>query len=128
MQFEKALKELLKGKKIRRKEWEQFMHIRLIDNVVKTYKGDYTNFYQDANLLLSVGWIVLDGDGKELTFLEALEELKQKKKIVYKAWLEDKKDKFVFIDHNQFVMCTAIEYQFMPTYQDLLSTDWEVMS
>jgi hypothetical protein len=32
------------------------------------------------NILTTNDWLVVDGDGIELTFLEALEELKQKKK------------------------------------------------
>lgn len=127
MQFEKAYKELLKGKKIRRKEWETFMHLRFQNNEVKAYKGDYTHFYNNANILISDDWMVLDGDGKVLSFLESIEELKNKKKLTNKKWLEEKLDKFIFIADNQFTMCTAVEYEFMPTWEDLMSSDWEVM-
>jgi hypothetical protein len=128
MQFDKAYRELLKGKKIRRKEWEHLQHMRLIEGTIKTYRGDYTHFYQDANILISTGWIVLDGDGTELTFIEALEELKAKRKLTCKQWIEEKKDKFIFVDQNNLAMCTAIEFMFMPTYQCLLAQDWELMS
>jgi hypothetical protein len=128
MNFEKAFRELMKGKKIRRKEWEPLMHISLREGKVKTYQGEYTHFYNDSNILVSTGWIVIDGDGKELTFIEALEELKAKKKITNKSWLESgEPHKFLFIDDNQFTLCQAIEFEFMPTYQCLISTDWEIM-
>lgn len=128
MQFEKAYEELLKGKKIRRKEWEHFTHLRLAGKEeVKTYKGEYTEFYQNSNILVSNGWIVLDGDGEQMPFIDALQELKLKKKITNIDWLEKGYDKFIFIDHNKLAMCTAIEFDFMPTYQCLLATDWEIM-
>jgi hypothetical protein len=128
MNFDKAYKELLKGKKIRRKEWEHFMHLRYVDGEVKTYKGDYTHFYKTSNIVLSNDWISLDGDGRELTFLEALEELKNKKKLTCKQWIEDKLDAFIFIDKNQFAMCKAIEFDFMPTFECFMATDWEIMN
>ncbi len=128
MIFEKAYKELLKGKKIRRKEWDKFMHLRLIDDDIKTYKGEYTHFYNNAKILISSGWLVVDGDRKELTFLEALEELKNKKKLTNKDWVEKGWDKFIFVDENQLAMCTAIEFDFMPTYLCLIASDWEIMN
>ena len=45
MNYEKAHKELLSGKKIRRKEWEPLSHLRLIDKEVKAFKGENINFY-----------------------------------------------------------------------------------
>jgi hypothetical protein len=123
MNFEKAHKELLSGKKIRRKEWEPYMHLRLINDVIKTFRGENISFYGNANLLLSKDWLVVDGDGKKLTFLEALEELKQKKAITRYEEL----DSFIFIDNGNLAMCRQVEYEFMPTFKCLCSTDWEVM-
>lgn len=127
MQFEKAYQELLKGKKIRRKEWEHFMHLRYQNGNVKTYKGEYTHFYNTSNIIMSNDWIVIDGDGKALTFLEALEELRQKKKITSKKMIEDNIDAFLFIDKNQFAMCKAVEFDFMPTFECFNAVDWEIM-
>jgi hypothetical protein len=123
MNFEKAHKELLAGKKIRRKEWEPYMHLRLISDAIKTFRGENISFYGNANLLLSKDWLVVDGDGKKLTFLEALEELKQKKAITRDEGL----DSFIFVDNGNLAMCRQVEYEFMPTFKCLCSTDWEVM-
>lgn len=123
MNFEKAHKELLAGKKIRRKEWEPNMHLRLVGENIKTFKGETTYFYSDGNLLLSKGWKVVDGDAKELSFLEALEELKLKKYITR----DGMDDGFLFIDNGQFAVCKPIEYAFMPTFKCLCSNDWELM-
>jgi hypothetical protein len=128
MNFEKAYRELLKGKNIRRKEWEHFMHLRLIEGKIKTYRGEYSHFYSTSNMILSNDWLVIDGDGKELTFLEALEELRQKKKLTSKRMVEDNIDAFIFIDKNQFAICKAIEFDFMPTYECFNASDWEVMN
>ncbi len=127
MQFDKAYKELIKGKKIRRKEWELYMHLRYIENEVKTYKGEYTHFHDKASILISVDWLVVDGDYKIITFVEALEELKNKKKITRKIWIDEKIDRFIFISDNQFTMCSAMECDFMPTWQCLIASDWEIM-
>ena len=127
MQFEKAYADLLKGKKIRRREWEKFMHLNIVNGEVKTYKGEYTNFYDKANILISKGWMILDGDGKEMNFLEALEALKNNQKVTHKDWLEKNVDCFIYINSNQIVKCKAIEFDFMPTFQCMTSNDWEVL-
>lgn len=123
MNFEKAHKELLSGKKIRRKEWDHLMHLRLVGKDIKTFKGEVTNFYGNTNILISSKWKVVDGDGTELTFLEALEALKQKQCITR----EDIADGFIFVDNNQLAYCKPIEYDFMPTFKCLCSNDWEIM-
>lgn len=123
MNFEKAHKELLSGKKIRRKEWEPYMHLRLVNDAVKTFRGENISFYGNANLLLSKDWMVVDGDAKKLSFLEALEELKQKKAITR----DEAMDSFIFVDNGNLAMCRAVEYEFMPTFKCLCSTDWEIM-
>lgn len=127
MNFEKAFNELKDGKKIRRKDWENLMHMRIIDGHVKTFQGEYTNFYSEADILISNGWLVVDGDGTELNFIQALEELKAKEFLTHKEWLEDKTDKFIFIDNGQIACCRSIEFVFMPTYKCLCATDWEIL-
>jgi len=130
MNFEKAYKEMLKGKKIRRKSWEKMHHMRYVeatkehDATIRTYKTEFNNFFADASILISNGWFVVGDDSKELSFLEALEELKNKKEVSNKLW----KDKFIFLDGDQFAYCSTIEANFMPTYRDLIANDWEVMS
>jgi hypothetical protein len=127
MNFDKAHKELLSGKKIRRKEWEPLMHMRIIDGHVKTFKGEYTNFYKDADIITTNGWLVVDGDNIELTFVEAIGQLKAKKQLTHKNWLEEQSDKFIFIDHNRIAMCKSVEFEFMPTWECLNSDDWQIM-
>lgn len=128
MNFEKAYKEMMKGKRIRRKVWDHFMHLRLVDQTVKTYNGEYTQFYEDAKILVSKGWLVVGGDGAELSFLEAIDELKNNKKITNKEWVEKGIDKFIFIDQNKFTACSAVEFKFMPSFMCLISNDWELMN
>lgn len=123
MNFDKAYKELLSGKKIRRKDWEPLMHLRLIDGKVKTFKGENINFYDDSNILISTGWRVVDGDGLSLTFIEAIEELKLKKAITNDHLGEG----FVFVDQGNLAICRPVEYIFMPTFKCLCSNDWEIM-
>lgn len=123
MNFDKAYKELLSGKKIRRKEWEHLMHLRLINGTVKTFKGETTPYYTNANLLMQGDWQVVDGDGTKLTFIEALEQLKVKQAITREAMA----DAFIFVDNGQLATCRPVEYDFMPSYKCLCSTDWEIM-
>lgn len=128
MNFDKAYKELIAGKKIRRKEWEPLMHMRIINGCVKTYKGEYTNFYADASVIISNGWIIVaDDDKKELNFLQAIEALRNKLVITHKDWLEEKTDKFIFIDHDKIALCKSVEFEFMPTWKCLNSDDWQIM-
>jgi hypothetical protein len=127
MNFEKAHKELLKGKKIRRKEWEPLMHMSLVNNELKTFKGEYTNFYDKANVLITSDWIVIDGDGSYINFVQVIEELKNKKHITCKKWVEEKSDTFIFLDSDRIALCRSIEFDFMPTWMCLTSSDWELM-
>jgi hypothetical protein len=123
MNFDKAHKELLAGKKIRRKEWEPFMHLRLMDGKVATFRGENINFYGNANNLIKTGWKVVDGDGKELTFVEALEELRLKKAITH----DDLNEGFIFVDKGNLAVCRPVEYEFMPSFSCLCASDWEVI-
>ena len=84
MNFDKAFKELMAGKKIRRKEWEKLKYLQIRDGEVIAYQGEYTHYYQNSSVLLSIGWLVVDGDGTCLTFMEAIEELRNKKCITKK--------------------------------------------
>jgi len=88
MIFEKAHKELLLGKKIRRKEWEPLMHLRMVGKGVKTFRGEHTNFYTNSSIIISDGWKVIDGDGTYINFLQALEELRNKKWLTCREWEE----------------------------------------
>lgn len=125
MNFEKAYTELLAGRKIRRKEWEYYKHLRLVDGTVKTFHQETTSFYTNASVLITKEWTVIDGDGKKLSFIETLEPLKQKKGIRNDEMSEDS---FIFIDsNNEFAMCKAVECQFMPTFRCLCSSDWEIL-
>lgn len=123
MNFEKAHKELLNGKKIRRKEWESHMHLRMIEKNIVAYRGEITRFYDAPNILLSNDWEVVDGDGTKMNFLEALEILKQKKAVTR----EEMCGAFLFVDDNQLAICRPVEYVFMPTFKCMCLNDWEIM-
>ena len=43
MNYEKAHKELLSGKKIRRKEWPTLTHLRLIEDKVTAFQGEHSS-------------------------------------------------------------------------------------
>lgn len=123
MNFDKAYKELLAGKKIRRKEWEPLMHIRIIDGEVLAFRGEHKIFYQDSNILTSDGWMVVDGDGKQMKFIDALQELRNKKCITR----ESMGDAFVFVDKDQLATCNPVKFDFMPTWRCLNSDDWSIL-
>lgn len=123
MNFEKAYKELIAGKKIRRKEWERLKYLHLRDGEVVAYQGEYTHFYQSPSVLISSGWRIVDGDGTSMVFVEALEELRNKKCITR----DDMGDGFLFIDSDQITLCKPVEFVFMPSWKCLNSDDWCVM-
>lgn len=123
MNFEKAYAELLLGSKIRRKAWEPYMHLRILDGTIKTFKGENISFYGNANFLLNNDWTIMDGDGKKLTFIEALNALKQKQSITHSENLGF----FIFVDNGELAICKEIEFDFTPTFKDLCSADWEIM-
>jgi len=124
MNFAKAYIALQNGDKIRRKKWEPLMHLKRIDDKIITYKGEYTNFYTNSSVIISDGWKVIEGDGKSLTFIEALDELRNKKELRYKDWQDNT---FIFIDKEQIALCKPVEFEFMPTWECFNSQDWEIM-
>jgi hypothetical protein len=113
----------MSGKKIRRKEWEHLLHLRLIGTVIKAFRGEITNFYNNPDFIQTKDWVVVDGDGKKLSFLEALEELKAKQSITR----EDMGEAFIFVDNGNLALCRPVEYDFMPTFKCLCATDWEIL-
>jgi len=123
MNFDKALKEMMNGKKIRRKEWVPLTHLRYMNGAVVAFQGEYKAFYEDANILISTGWRTIDGDGTEMSFVEAIEELKAKKCITN----NDMGESFMFIDKDQLATCTPVQFEFMPTWKCLNSNDWEIL-
>jgi hypothetical protein len=124
MNFEKAYKEILEGKKIRRKSWEPLMHLALADGNIKAFRGEHSNFYGDLKMIMQSGWKVVGGDEKHITFVQALEELKNKKWITNETWGENI---FIFLDGEKFAICRPVEYEFMPDFKCFCSQDWEVM-
>ena len=123
MNFEKALKELLSGKKIRRKEWGHLTHLKIIDNKVIAFRGEVTHFNEDPDLLISKGWKIVDGDGTEMTFMEGIEQLKAKKCLTRNEMGEA----FIFIDNDNIALCKPVEFAFMPSWKCLNASDWETM-
>jgi len=121
--FDKAFKELIAGKSIRRKKWCDLMCIRKIEDDLKTFKGESLHLYSNSSLLLSDGWLIVDSDGTKMPFVEALNALKLNKKITH----ENMNGGYIFIDNGSFAKCVAVEYDFMPTYEDICSNDWELI-
>ncbi len=113
----------MNGKKIRRKEWDHLTHLRIIDRKVVAFRGEITHFDEDPNVLVSTGWRVVDGDGMEMTFLECLEHLKNKKCLTKEGMGES----FIFIDVDNIALCKPVEFDFMPTWKCLNSEDWCVI-
>jgi hypothetical protein len=124
MNFEKAYRELLQGKNIRRKAWEPLMCLSFVDGSIRAFRGEHSNFYGDLTMLMAGGWKVLDGDNKEITFIEAIEELKNKKWITNVKWGDHI---FIFVDGEKLAICKPVEYDFMPSFKCFCSQDWEVM-
>lgn len=123
MNFEKAFKDLKAGKRIRRKEWEPLQFMVMEDKKIVTYRGEYSNFYGDVNLMLDEGWYV-DGEDKDLNFVEVVEALKIKQKVRNRKW---NPDCFIFIDKDKIAICKPVAYEFMPTYQCFCASDWEIL-
>ena len=124
MIFAKAYIELLEGKRIKRKEWDSLSHLKLIDKKVTAFRGETTMFSGDSSIINSHQWKVVGGDGTRLSFVEAIEELKQKRFITREGWEENE---YLFIDKDMFAVCKPVKFDFMPTFKCFCSQDWEVM-
>lgn len=102
MKFEEALAELRKGKKIKRRNHENFVSIRSPIHTA-VHLIDILNDLND--------WEVMEEPGK--TFPEIFEAFKEGKTIRRKSWYPKG-----FTGNNDRYIDT----------EDLLATDWEVVS
>jgi hypothetical protein len=121
MNFQKAYTELLEGKKIRRKAWENQTHLRMIEGEVIAFLIEHVSFYDNVNVLISDDWHLSDND-KPLTFIEALEELKLGKVVRREDWPDNK---YLLVTNGELSICRPVECAFMPTYKCLCASDWE---
>ncbi len=123
MNFEEAFIKLKEGKKIRRKDWETLMHMKLEKSIILTYKGESFGLHSAADILLSKDWYIIGEEGVSFTFVEAIPELKKKKMISN----DSLNGGYVFVDNGELAICKPVEYKFMPTFKDMISNDWELM-
>jgi hypothetical protein len=124
MNFEKAYNELLQGKNIRRKSWEPLMHLSLREGEIKAFRGEHSSFYGELSMMMTTGWRTVEDGPQRLTFIEAIEHLKNKNRITHESW---KEHVFIFVDGENIAICKPVEYTFMPSFKDFCSQDWEAM-
>jgi hypothetical protein len=123
MNFEDAFTQLMCHKKIRRKKWEPLMHMKIDKFEIRTYKGESFGLHSGAEILLTKDWYVIGEEEPKYTFVEALPELKKKKMLTN----ESLDGGYIFIDNGHLAICKPVEYEFMPTFEDMTSLDWETM-
>lgn len=125
MEFKEALEKLKEGKKIRRKEWEETLHIKIdpVDDKIKGFRQERVPLIYDMDILTSTEWTVID-DNEVVDFATAAIRLKQRKKVRFKDWQEDTYLEWVN-DYN-FCMMQIMPYAFLPSFYDVTQTDWEL--
>lgn len=125
MNFKEALIALQAGKKITRniniKEW----YLCIEGDEVKSHAlaTDYLKW--DNNIILSHNWIIED-EGVDKSFYEAIDAAKRGKKIRLPSWGEG----YAELDKqmNELVFKYYIYNIYTLTYQDFNANDWEILN
>lgn len=131
MNIKEAFDKLNAGEPIRRKDWPLMLHLRLCyndekkKNTVQSFEEVTIAFIYDLDILTSSDWRLFNDD-KLITFLEALDLLKEGKKVQSKDWTND-----TYIEADQkkslIMMKTIRKKDWMPLLECLLANDWEVL-
>jgi hypothetical protein len=123
MDFSHAMSELDSGKRIRRKEWEKSVYLQKVDNKIFCSRQEAVPFQYDISIIGSTDWIVV-GENGECTFADAVKALALNKKIKLKEWPDDCYLEGVANRKEVFMRRNTV-YEFTPTFECFLSTDWE---
>ncbi len=127
MNFKEAYNQLMQSKKIRRKEWDKSLYLKLNnDNLVRCYREEAIPFSYDLDILTSDDWIVTNKLGN-FPFYEVIYFLMQGEKAQLSIWPDD-----CFIESTRsgikdLFMRRICEHDFIPTFECLISNDWSVI-
>jgi hypothetical protein len=127
MNFEQAIEELKKGKKIRRIGWEEknYLMVDEEDNETKNYYLSIKPYEYDQTIILSNDWV--NARNPTLTHImkwtEAIEALKLGACLKQKDWDTG----YITLDKSipDIVYCYYETCPFSPTYTCFVANDWE---
>jgi len=125
MNFKNAEKLLREGKKIRRKNWQASLYLQIdaLGNI-KGFREEAISFNYDLTIINSHDWVIIGEDDNIISFAEALDALLHGKLVKLKEWPID-----CFLEKTsngkEVFMRRTCEYDFIPTFECFLSTDWE---
>lgn len=126
MTFEEMLKELLKGKKIKRNSWteDEFIHIPRERNGVYDEEGNFYHLFKED--ILSSNWEIVKENieyfdfDKALKMMEKGECVKRKEWVDYYIWLDNATGHFYYEIFNDIHLYNLKSY-------DYKATDWYVI-
>jgi hypothetical protein len=126
MDLKEALGQLAEGKKIRRRNWPSLLFLKKDKDKIVCFRQETILFDYDLSILDSVGWSEVGEEDENLSFSEAVERLFHMKKITLNEWPED-----CYLQQSEngreIYMKKDSIYSFVPTFECLSATDWEVI-
>lgn len=124
MHIKDALLRLKEGKKIRHSSWGKEEYICMNDktNDITFYHLQAISFNMEPSILISNEWETLDGNRKNMDFMDALFVLSQGGKI-RSDYIEGEFIEMDLLTKNIFVK-KVIESEFIIDHQSLFSTEW----
>lgn len=127
MNFKEAIEELKKGKKIRRKMWKDDIFIFIEDENIKSFFRENRPFHYDIDIITSDTWVIHDDkEEKQFEFTEAIDLLLQNKSIRLIGWPQTTYIKMEN-DRKDFYISRMEQFSYVPTFQDFISIDWEIL-
>ena len=132
MNFKEAVEYLKIGKKVRISFWEKNIYLQMgerdggsfIENTIMSFRQEAIPYSYDLSILTSDDWMVVGGDGENISFAEAMENIRNKKMVRLSTWPDST---FLVEDSNQLCMKRLCEHPFNPCYNDFISDQWEII-
>lgn len=125
MNFNEAYENLKNGLALKRKKWESDIYITLdeMENIVSC-KREAKHYNCNYELIESKEWKIIGGDGKKITFIEAIPHLKNGKCITN----NEMNSSYLFIDNGNLAISELFEYCFDLQFACLSANDWEIVN
>jgi hypothetical protein len=130
VEFSHALLELKNGKKIRRKQWDKEHFISNENDLPSMYMLATSPYNLSCTIFLSDNWLIENDEGifeedKQVNFDKAIKSISQNKRVKLSHW----NDQYIVLDQQtrQLVLKHFVEIRYVPTYEDFVSFDWEVV-
>lgn len=122
MKFSEAMELLKSGSKVTRQPWIDKIYFLMKDSKIKSYQPVLAAYQYNEDIMISDGWVIIDGAREEFTFCEIIPLIQKGAKAKLKDW----KNMFIYYDSSiKGLVLYSMEIQpFIPDFESFIAQDW----